>query len=59
MTTDSQPIVERIPPPPQAMLDMIVMQLEAAIINTPAPAYVKEAAEKFTDSLKRWGKEGV
>jgi hypothetical protein len=41
------------------MLDMIVMQLEAAIINTPAPTYVKEAAEKFTDSLKRWGKEGV
>lgn len=46
-----------IPAPP--MLDMLVMQLESALsVDMPAPAYVKESAQTFIDSLKRWQREG-
>lgn len=49
---------ERIPAPPSAMLEIIIMQLEGAISSTPAPVYVKEACAVFIESLKHWGREG-
>ena len=54
----SEQITEKIPAPPSAMLDIIIMQLEGAITTTPAPEYVKQACTAFIESLKRWGKEG-
>jgi hypothetical protein len=49
---------QAIPAPPNAMLDIIIMQLEGAISSTPTPQYVKDACTAFVESLKRWGREG-
>lgn len=50
---------QSMPAPPAVMLDIIIMQLEGAISNTPAPDYVKEACAAFIESLRRWSRGGA
>lgn len=57
---DEQPetLPEQIPAPPLDMVNLLVMQLEAALTNVPVPSYVKDTGLAFIESLRRWSVEG-
>ena len=47
-----------IPPPPLAMVEALIMQLESAMGMIKVPDYVESSAKAFTDSLRKWAEEG-
>lgn len=54
----STPELLKTPAPSQEMVDMFVMQIEAAMSAVLSPDYVDKAAKEFVAAMKRWAAEG-